>query len=210
MLLRLLEDGAWQPFEETYAKLLGAVAPGKALRRYAQIEAARVRSHGPRKGPGLSEQEQIASGRRSIATDTVNSMKKRHVELAWTAAGRMMRRRETPLPVSDSYRVPPPASPPPASPSSEPPSEPAPATVAAPPNVAFFSEAQVRQILRDVVEEVVDAALDRFQHGMRGFLLGRFADLERLLHRDCRQHGVPGPAQHPYPHERDGASRRNH
>lgn len=216
VLLRLLEDGEWHPFEETYDRLLGAVAPGKALRRYEQIEAARVKQHGPRKGARLSEEEQIASGRRSIANDTVNSMRKRHVELVWAEAGRMLRRRETPLPVSDPYRVPPP---PPVDPPATGQSTPGvirhdddggrehryppPAVV---PDVAFFSESQVRQLLREVTAEVVDAALDRFQRGMRGFLLGRFAELDRLLYRDA---GPQQPLERAHPHDRAGTPRRN-
>lgn len=185
ILLKLLEDGHWHPRAVIHEKLRAAVAPGKALRRYEQIEKGRAEAYGPRKGPPLSEDQQIDSGRRSIASDTINSMKKRYIEVIDTDDGRMLRRRPEPLPIAD-YRTPAPMR---AAPAPDPPQD----VPAVPPQVAFFSEAQIRQILTEVVEDVathvVNQALDRFQRGMRGFLLGRFADLERLMPADLsRRH----------------------
>ncbi len=191
VLLKLLQDGQWQPYEEVFSRLTGAVAPGKALRKYEAGEAARVRANGPRKGPELSEEAKIASGRRALAAASLHSMSKRHIEVVWTDQGRMVRRRATPLPVADPFRIPPPEPGEQPEPDAARPDSGAcadrcpPAAPPTPPDVAFFSEGQVRQILAEVVEDVcshvIGEALDKFQRGMRGFLLGRFADLERLV-----------------------------
>jgi len=190
ILLRLLEDGQWHPRSEIHEKLKAAVAPGKALRRYEQIERGRIEQYGPRKGPPLTEDEKIDSGRRSIASDAINSMKKRYIEVVDTEEGRMLRRRPAPLPIAD-YRTP--AAPAAAGAPAPDPPEPVPAP---PADVAFFSEAQVRLIVSEVVEQVVASIvgeqLDRFERGMRGFLFGRFADLEQFIRPGGRR---PVPAR---------------
>lgn len=58
---------------------------------------------------------------------------------------------------------------------------------AAPPAVAFFSEAQVREIVRDEVSRV----LDEFQQGMQNWLIHRFAALETMIQGLPRAPGAP-------------------
>src|SRR5690349_8952735 len=88
-LLRMLADGQWRDLDETLRRVEVTIAPGKALRRYDTKEAARVRRTGSeRKTPELSDDDKIASGRRTLANVAVNALKIRHVEIRELASGR--------------------------------------------------------------------------------------------------------------------------
>jgi hypothetical protein len=67
----------WQPLSAVLAETVKVIPPGKALRKYQQSKAAsdRTRSGAGPTRPPLSEDEQIASGARSIARDRYNSFK---------------------------------------------------------------------------------------------------------------------------------------
>lgn len=195
VLLKLLDDGAWHPLADIAARLAAAVAPGKALRRYAHNEANRVLHHGPRKGPELSEDEKIASGRRAIATDTVGSLKKRYVEVRDDGHGQQIRRRAQVVPIADPRAAQLAARPEPAREPADadpPPGEPA---------MAFFCERQVRDLVAEEVGRIVHPALadalDAFQRGMQHWLVGRFAEVERAVDRAVnrgRHRPKPPPA----------------
>ncbi len=101
LLLRLLEDHEWHDYSEVVARLRSMVAPGKALRRYETTARNRELHKGPRVGPPLTDEEKIASGQKSVVTDTVASLKLRFVEVRTGAAGKQIRRRPTPLPIAD-------------------------------------------------------------------------------------------------------------
>jgi hypothetical protein len=182
-LLRLLDDHQWQPYDEIHARLAATVAPGKALRRYEKIEANREAHHGPRRGPGLSDDEKIASGRKAIAVDTINSLKKRYVQIEEHDGRRMLRRRDQPVPIADPRAAPELPECPRCGLGVADPDRHAeyhartdpPAPAGGP--AAFYSEAQVRGLLEDVVFD----ALDRFEKGMREFLIYRFAEMERQI-----------------------------
>lgn len=94
-LLKLLADGRWWPFEEVMVKLGEQIAPGKALRRYEVRAANRMLTRGPRVGPELSDEDKIASGRRTLANVTINSLKKRYIDVRRDDNGsRFLRLRE--------------------------------------------------------------------------------------------------------------------
>ena len=162
-LLKLLDDGEWHQMAEIMGKFCPAIAPGKALRRYETNERNRALHHGPRKVAELDDEDKIRSGQRAIAVDTVTSLKRRYIEVVDTEKdGRLIRRRAEIVPFNEHGHRP----------DETPPPSPAPPADA--PSVAFFSEAQVREI---VAQEVADA-LDAFQSGMQLWLNERFAILE--------------------------------
>ncbi len=198
-LLKLLADGQWMPLAEVKTRLAAAVAPGKALRRYDRGEASRQLRFGPRAGPELSDDEKIASGQKSIATDTINSLKLRYIELRddEEGIGRSIRRREEVVPYAGTRReqrpeptpTPPPQTPPqparedPAAVARQPEAEPAQVS----PAVAFFDADQVRTLITGAVEtavgETIDQALIAFQRGMQQWMIHRFAEIERSIDR---------------------------
>ncbi len=197
-LLKLLADGQWHPYTQVRARLAQTVPPGKALRRYVTNETARERIKGPRTRPELPDEQKIHSGRMSIATDTIASMRFRYVEVEGSGSDKQLRRREQPLPVarrgegparSGRYRQPgtttgPTTTGPAIGPTAIEPT----ATEAEPQPMpssttdtdrdspaAFINE----EYLRTIIAEEVGRALDRFQHGMQTWLGARFAELER-------------------------------
>lgn len=87
MLLRLLGDGKWHERERILAILADKIAPGKALRRYQVRAQQRETRYGPRMTPELSMEEQIASGRRTLANVAMNSLKTRYIEVGKNDAG---------------------------------------------------------------------------------------------------------------------------
>lgn len=80
-LIKLLQSGEWMPYSKIYESLAATVPPGKAVRRYRSRVAQRELHEGPRRTPELPEDQQIASGQRTLANVTINSAKKRFVEI---------------------------------------------------------------------------------------------------------------------------------
>lgn len=94
---RLLEmvSWDWQPLAPLVEKAAAVIPPGKALRRYQRNRAQHEKSRsgeGPVKAP-LSETEQIASGRKSLMTDALGTLRKQLVETEDRPDGRWVRRR---------------------------------------------------------------------------------------------------------------------
>jgi hypothetical protein len=205
-LLGLLEDGQWHPLREIAQKLEATIAPGKALRRYETRAANREALEGPRRAPELSEDEKIASGRRTLANVTINSLKKRHVELVDTPQARMIRIRPEIAPSQPPKVDTPPST-------TEPGVDPMPLCPRCgawmyhaqvheqwhretdqplpPPAPAFPPPLREADITR-IVREQIQAALDEYQRGMQAFLLDRFADLEIAILRSKLPLGLRG------------------
>jgi hypothetical protein len=205
LLLKLLDDGQWHPRADIINRLASQIAPGKALRRYDAREANRMSKDGPRRGPELSEVEKIASGQRQLANWAFNSLKKGHrLDLEERDARSWVRRRPAPQPAALPEQDPPQEEPATPTPQEDPPAAPQvePATPAGPPpDVAFVSESQLRQIVREelhraltemaisveftnqekeAVRQVINDSLDDFQRGMETFLTERLAAREDL------------------------------
>jgi len=98
-LLKLLEDYEWHFVDEVMLKLIGQVAPGRAIRRYDLSSKIREEKFGPRVGPELSDREKVKSGARTLANHAMNSMRKRYVEVDDNGDVRLCRLRREPLPV---------------------------------------------------------------------------------------------------------------
>jgi hypothetical protein len=98
-LLKLLEDMEWHFVDEILLKLIGQVAPGRAIRRYDLSARIREEKFGPRVGPELSDAQKIQSGARTLANHAINSMRKRYIEVDDNGDVRLCRARPTPLPV---------------------------------------------------------------------------------------------------------------
>jgi hypothetical protein len=189
-LLTLLEDRQWHPVDEIMEKLEITIAPGKALRRYEARAASRESREGPRRGPELSEDEKIASGRRSLANESLNSLRKRYIEVVDTLEGRMVRLRPEGL-SSDQPRL--------ASVTELPLAgrdEPEPDTVCdicgawmfdSNMHARWHAQDPSRSLTGEDVAAIVAAevtkALNTFQTGVQTFLLDRFADLEIAILR---------------------------
>ncbi len=98
-LLKLLDDMEWHFVDEVLLKLIGQVAPGRAIRRYDLSSKIREEKFGPRVGPELTDQEKVRSGARTLANHAMNSMRKRYVEVDDNGDVRLCRKRPEPLPV---------------------------------------------------------------------------------------------------------------
>lgn len=200
-LLKLLDDGEWHPLDEITRALCATIAPGKALRRYEERESNRTKHRGERVTAELTDDEKIASGQRTLANVTINSYKKRYVEIAEDDDGQRMVRKRTDAPASNlpkiTEEVPAPGEPPleiPPDGGFSPPqqggecpecgmyivnwlqhaewhAEAASSGPAA--DVAFLSEKQLRAIVR----EEIQSALDQFQKGMQSWLVDQFDQL---------------------------------
>lgn len=193
-LLKLIADGEWHPYAPVVDAVCATVPPGKAYRRYQAVTSNRRLHNGPRKGPELTEDEQIRSGRRAIVTDLVSSLRKRYVEIRDTDDGREIRRRAEIVPVArparrraadDARPRPEPAPeyepPPPPSSDADPTQGERDLVTGCEPAAAFFSEKEVRAMVADEVAAELDAALDDFGSGMQRWFTERFAELERLV-----------------------------
>lgn len=185
--LKLLADCAWHPYEEVLSALAATVAPGKGLRRYQAFVTSRERTRGPRKGPGLSDDEKILAGQRSIAAHVLYSLQLRYIEVEGERRCRQVRRRVEPLPVvrrggnrvaddqaqqtlqdpddADSEE-----NSPPVPPDTDDPHH-------GPAVAAFLSE----DMLRALIADEVGVALEVFMQRLQSWLGVRFADLERRL-----------------------------
>lgn len=184
----MLTDGEWHSLAQVKADLAAKVPPGRALRTYETKAQYRNTKHGPRKNPELTDQEKIDSGRTALVNNAVHSMSKRYIDLRGDGLiGEREIRLRPGVTLPGKVGVAP--------------AGPEPATghgdrfdAEGGPGEEYTAD-DVRALIIDAVQPLIDEAIHEFGIGLRTYLDNNFTQLDILIRRTLSQSKRDGGQQ---------------